>query len=331
MPLEKNYPIRVFNLWQMKIFHHLSNLKIKKKPELLKFYIEEDEKIYNQISEYGQKLITDNNVNNKIKYYKKIIKLYEIASAQFLIIFSLGLKLMEKQNKIKNSEELIKIHDEWRNTVAFKEEMMIEHLLSFFKSLFKAKKLNIKPLAIINYLTANEVEKWLHQTITDEQMLKIIEKRKRNGYIYLGLRKYKEEVIDELTEVNKIRQYFINLNKEKEQTAITGQIIYKEANKIKGEVIVIKDKNELKYKKDLIKGKILIAIQTSPHYIPYLKQTKAIITDEGGITCHAAIIARELKITCMVGAKTATKTFKDGDIIIIDTENETVIKENKND
>ncbi|MDD2489814.1 MAG: PEP/pyruvate-binding domain-containing protein [Bacilli bacterium] len=331
VPLEKNYPIRVFNLWHMKIFHHLSKIKISKEANLLKNYIKEDEKVYTQIIEYGQKLLT-NNTNNKIKYYKKIIKLYEIASAQFLIIFSLGLKLTENQDKINNSKELIKMHDHWRNSVAFKEEIMINNLLSFFKFLINEKKLKIKPLSLINYLTASEVEKWLQQKLTDEQIIEIIKKRKRNGYIYLNLRNRKEEIIDELKEVNKLQQYFLKLNSnEKKQKALTGQMIHKGKNKIKGEVILIKDKNELKLKSNLIKNKILIAIQTSPHYIPYLKQAKAIITDEGGITCHAAIIARELKITCMIGTKIATKSFKDGDIIIIDAENGIVEKEEKNE
>lgn len=44
----------------------------------------------------------------------------------------------------------------------------------------------------------------------------------------------------------------------------------------------------------------------------------AIVTDEGGMTCHAAIIARELKKPCIVGTKNATKIFKDGDIAEVD-------------
>lgn len=46
----------------------------------------------------------------------------------------------------------------------------------------------------------------------------------------------------------------------------------------------------------------------------------AIITDEGGLTCHAAIIARELKKPCVVGAKIATKILKDGDMVEVDVD-----------
>ncbi len=47
-------------------------------------------------------------------------------------------------------------------------------------------------------------------------------------------------------------------------------------------------------------------------------KTKAVITDLGGILCHAAIVSRELKIPCIVGTKIATKVLKNGDKIKID-------------
>ncbi|OGI42784.1 MAG: hypothetical protein A2593_02385 [Candidatus Moranbacteria bacterium RIFOXYD1_FULL_44_9] len=49
-----------------------------------------------------------------------------------------------------------------------------------------------------------------------------------------------------------------------------------------------------------------------------MKKAAAIITDEGGLTCHAAIVSRELKIPCIVGTKIATKIFEDNDIVEVD-------------
>jgi pyruvate,water dikinase len=54
---------------------------------------------------------------------------------------------------------------------------------------------------------------------------------------------------------------------------------------------------------------------TLPDYVPAMKKAAAIITDEGGVTCHAAIVSRELKIPCIVGTKIATKVLKDGDMV----------------
>ena len=67
------------------------------------------------------------------------------------------------------------------------------------------------------------------------------------------------------------------------------------------------------------KGEILVASMTSPDYITAIKKAAAIITDEGGMTCHAAIVSRELRIPCIVGTKIATKVLKNGDIVNINT------------
>ncbi|OGE87803.1 MAG: hypothetical protein A3J07_03770 [Candidatus Doudnabacteria bacterium RIFCSPLOWO2_02_FULL_49_13] len=65
-------------------------------------------------------------------------------------------------------------------------------------------------------------------------------------------------------------------------------------------------------------GSILVTHMTSPDYLSAMKKAKAIITDEGGVTCHAAITARELAKPCIIGTKTATQVFKDGDLVEVD-------------
>ncbi len=57
---------------------------------------------------------------------------------------------------------------------------------------------------------------------------------------------------------------------------------------------------------------------TRPDYLPAMKKASAFVTDEGGITCHAAIVAREMKKPCIVGTKIATKILKDGDEVEVD-------------
>ena len=75
--------------------------------------------------------------------------------------------------------------------------------------------------------------------------------------------------------------------------------------------------------KDLEKiqdGDILITQITAPCFVPFLKKVKAIVADEGGIASHPAILARELKIPCIVGTKYATKIFKDNDLIEVNAD-----------
>ena len=65
-------------------------------------------------------------------------------------------------------------------------------------------------------------------------------------------------------------------------------------------------------------GDILVTYMTSPNFLPAMKLAKAYVTDEGGLTCHAAIVAREMKKPCIIGTKIATKVFKDGDMVEVD-------------
>jgi len=84
---------------------------------------------------------------------------------------------------------------------------------------------------------------------------------------------------------------------------------------IRGKVKVLssyKDTDKVK------KGEILVASMTTPDYILAMEKAAAFVTDEGGITCHAAIIAREFGVPCIVGTKIATKVLKDGDFVEVD-------------
>lgn len=68
-------------------------------------------------------------------------------------------------------------------------------------------------------------------------------------------------------------------------------------------------------------GDILIASMTLPEFVPAMERAAAFVTDEGGITCHAAIISREMDIPCITGLEIATKLLHDGDFIEVDANN----------
>ena len=68
-------------------------------------------------------------------------------------------------------------------------------------------------------------------------------------------------------------------------------------------------------------GDILVSTATTPSIVPAIRKAAAIVTDEGGLTCHAAIMAREFQIPCVVGAKIATRGLKDGDKVSVDASN----------
>ena len=67
-------------------------------------------------------------------------------------------------------------------------------------------------------------------------------------------------------------------------------------------------------------GEILVSETTSPDLIPACNKAKGIITNQGGMVSHAAIISREMNIPCIVGTKNATQVIKTGDFVELDAE-----------
>lgn len=65
-------------------------------------------------------------------------------------------------------------------------------------------------------------------------------------------------------------------------------------------------------------SEILVAAMTSPDWVPTMRRAAGVVTDGGGMTCHAAIVSRELAIPCIVGARTATTRLRDGELVTID-------------
>ncbi|MDE7056479.1 MAG: phosphoenolpyruvate synthase, partial [Lactobacillus sp.] len=89
-----------------------------------------------------------------------------------------------------------------------------------------------------------------------------------------------------------------------------------------GRVHVIDDPKDIKEFKE---GEVLVTLMTSPDWVPAMKKASAIITNNGGMTCHAAIVSREMEIPCLVGTasrdKAATQTLKTGQLVTVDAKN----------
>lgn len=102
---------------------------------------------------------------------------------------------------------------------------------------------------------------------------------------------------------------------EEDLSELKGQAVFK--GKASGRAKILKRKDQII---DFQQGEILVSPMTTPDFVPAMKKAAAIITDEGGVVCHAAILARELKIPCVIATKVATKVFKDGDMLEVDAE-----------
>ena len=90
---------------------------------------------------------------------------------------------------------------------------------------------------------------------------------------------------------------------------------------VNGKVVVVTDST-----KQIENDVILVCPMTSPSYVPLMRKAKALITDHGGAMSHAAIVAREFGLPAIVGTKTATKTLKTGDQVMLNLLTGEIIK-----
>lgn len=96
-------------------------------------------------------------------------------------------------------------------------------------------------------------------------------------------------------------------------TKISGNVACK--GLVRGKVkLVLSRKDFAKFETD----EILVTSMTTPDFILLMKKAAAIVTNEGGLSSHAAIVSRELGVPCVIGTKIATKVFKDGDVVEVD-------------
>lgn len=84
-----------------------------------------------------------------------------------------------------------------------------------------------------------------------------------------------------------------------------------------GKVTIVHDVKDIGKVKD---GDIMVTRMTNPDMVPAMRKVSAIITDEGGMTCHAAIVSRELGTPAVVGTKTGTQVLSEGQIVTVDGE-----------
>lgn len=135
-------------------------------------------------------------------------------------------------------------------------------------------------------------------------------KQRRKGYVFFRGKLYTGKVDKTLDELG------IELQEEEtDKKEIKGQIGHK--GKVKGIVKLVSSEKDLGKVEG---GDILVAAMTVPKYLPAMKKAAAFVTDEGGITCHAAIVSREMGKPCIIGTKIATQVLKDGDKVEVDAD-----------
>lgn len=107
----------------------------------------------------------------------------------------------------------------------------------------------------------------------------------------------------------------IRLNEDENPVQLSGKVAMKGTAIGRAKIIITKSDFSKMEDQDVV-----VSTMTSPDFLPIINLASAIVTDEGGITSHAAIVARELKKPCIIGTKNATRLLKDGDMVEVDAD-----------
>jgi len=256
-----------------------------------------------------------------IDHYKKEIEQmsYKNAKEELSKIITKQKKDTQQYNKIvslvKNKElkRLIKFinkisfYREFRNDVRREGMCRVSPL---FKRIGSKVGLSVKEVC---YLTPNEVV----STIKRRNVLdKAVIRQRMKGYIVVGDQKDFEIITG-----GRIKKFVKVLLPKSEATELRG--IAANNGRVTGHAFVITNLDKLN---KIRKGDILVASMTAPEYVVAMRKARAVVTDEGGLMSHAAIISRELGIPCVVGTKIATSIFHDRDLIEVDANKGTVKK-----
>ncbi len=223
-------------------------------------------------------------------------------------------KLLQELNLSKSVKIIVKLAQKVAFVKPYRRLLQSQAYLNFEPILSElARRLNLS-LAQVRFLLPKEIEKYLSGAPIDTTLIN----QRVSFSVYLN-KNSQRNVLSGAAAV----KHWQTVEKEKQNynvKQISGTTAF--PGKAKGRVVVINMPDDMKKMKV---GNILVSSATSPNLMPAIRQAAAIVTDEGGITCHAAIVSRELKIPCVTGTKFVTKVFKDGDMVEVDA-NEAIVK-----
>ncbi len=231
-----------------------------------------------------------------LKDFKKKERKQEMTYKQALE----NLAVNKEEKKILDNAKLFAYFKDLRDD--FRRQGIFYIQNSLFKELANRLSTNIRDMA---YLQENEIVKCLEKGIGCDKNL--IEERKKGFVIFYDSNK---KII--CISGHEIKNALIKLELIKEESKADLRGTPASKGIAKGKVAIVKGVKDLP---NVQKGDILVAITTHPDYVPAMQKAVAIVTDEGGVTSHAAIVSRELGIPCIVGTKTATNILQNGDFI----------------
>lgn len=250
-------------------------------------------------------ILSQKTIKDTIKETKKEISNSELKSR---LIIGLGID--------KKHVELLKIAEE----IVFNKDLR-KH--SIYNSCYVASKLfdEIGSRTSLTTHHARSILPWEMGSVLIDNAIPYLDAREQ-GFLMQFYDGMSTEVLG-----NKALEFFEavkNSSKVEEHDTLKGSCAF--PGKVKGIVKIVNLPSDMEKVND---GDILVSHQTNPDLLSAMKKAVAFVTDIGGITCHAAIVSREMKKPCVVGTKIASKVFKDGDLVEVDANEATIRKIDK--
>jgi len=212
-------------------------------------------------------------------------------------------KLMKERNFSQHFQHLLKVSEDF---TAWQDERKKATYLSIYlgcQILGEMARRKSVEMELTKYLLpSHEVEEWFLKNTIPAQTLA---DRKRGVAVILT---EKEETAYTGGHVEEIRIAMFGKDEGHAVQDVRGLVA--STGRAIGTARIVTSAEDIE---KVHEGDILVAVMTRPDYVPAMKKAAAIVTDEGGITSHAAIVARELRVPCIIGTKIASKVFKDGD------------------
>lgn len=284
-------PLFIYNSKHRNVDIYYNDYDLEEDPRLIYYYMDLD---YDDILKYYDETIKKDVIYlqgvihgrrdvNFQEIFESIIRIYP-----FISLGQLAGHYDDMSRRLKDF--LIQFREDYDSII---------HEACSYVILKLEKKLSDEYRRYISFITLDEILLGLPE-------LNVLEERSQ-GYIYFG----KLYVTKDYQEW--LREHNISIHYDTDCSSLKGDVSY--GGNVAGRVCIIYTEDDFsKFKK----GDILVTPMTVPKFMKVIQMASGIITDEGGITCHASIVARELKIPCVVGCKRATSILKDGDLVEID-------------
>lgn len=204
---------------------------------------------------------------------------------------------------IKNVLTIAELFTKWKDLRKSSVQVGMHFFDKFLTEIARRKRLNKKDLG---FLVFYEVMEFLQG---NQKILDLIPDRKQQSFYAVTPHGYF------VTGGIKANPYFTKLKVEVNENLKVLKGVGASPGKVQGKIYLVINNDDMK---NFPAGAILVTNQTTPEFVPIMKRAAAIITEQGGITSHAAVISRELHKPCIIGTKIATKVFETGDKVEVD-------------